>query len=85
MRSAFTLIEILVTMVLLTVIMGVVVPTGYKMLEQFTAIVDRSQAENAIQIKRMEAFSSATQLEMNYDHRHYLLRKNGMVEVHETK
>ena len=78
-RTAFTLIEILVTLIMLTIIMAVVVPVGSNMLDQFSRITEQNRAEHDFQLKRMQAFAQGKTEYVMYEDLNYTLKSNGIM------
>ena len=83
MKAAFTLIEILITLILLSLVMGIVVPSGVKLLDQFSLIVKKQQEETLFQLKRANAFAASERVEALYLGKRYTIKPNGILLYHE--
>ena len=81
MRQGFTLIELLVVIVMLTLVMSVVVPSGAKVLDQSKVVFDNAVRKYTFQLQRMEAFSSGVSREVVYAGQTYRLKPNGIYVV----
>jgi prepilin-type N-terminal cleavage/methylation domain-containing protein len=56
MRAAFTLVELLVVLVIMTLVMGVVIPQGSKMLSGYEHTMGRLKEEENLSQMRARAF-----------------------------
>lgn len=83
MRAAFTLIEVLVTLILLSAVMAIVVPYGAKMLERFTGVLSNAEADVRQQLLRLDAFVRAENIDSTYEGKRYTYKPNGVVLIHE--
>lgn len=83
MRGAFTLIEVLVTLILLSAVMAIVVPYGAKMLERFTDVLARAEADVDQQLLRLDAFVHAEDVNVTFEGKRYTYKANGVVLIHE--
>jgi prepilin-type N-terminal cleavage/methylation domain-containing protein len=79
MRSAFTLVELLVVLAILTVIMGVVVPQGAKMLGGYQRTIARLAAENNLSVMRARSFIELREYNVTVDGRLYRILPKGVV------
>lgn len=59
MKRAFTLIELLVVLVIMTVVMGLIIPQGSKMLDSFKNSVSKIQQKHQLSLDRSSAFIKA--------------------------
>jgi prepilin-type N-terminal cleavage/methylation domain-containing protein len=82
-RNGFTLIEVLVVLVLLTIIMGVIVPAGSKMLGQFSETAQSAERNVDQQMLRLKAFIHAQDTNVSFEGRQYTYKANGVVLIHE--
>lgn len=56
MKKAFTLIELLVVLVIITVVMGLVIPLGSKMLSNFENSLNTIKQKHKLSLDRSYAF-----------------------------
>lgn len=78
-RSAFTLIELLVVLVVLTLIMGVVVPKGAKMLQNYQKSLNKMKSEQKLSKYKAEAFLQAQDINITMGKKIYHISKKGLV------
>lgn len=64
MRKAFTLIELLVVMVIMTVIMGMVVPQGSKLLDSFQTRLKVTKEKQELSKQKSVSFLQAKEQEV---------------------
>jgi len=81
-RHAFTLVELLVTIAMLAVIMGVVVPMGAKMLSRFEKRLARIERDQNLSHTRAEAFLKARDTNLTLDKHRYHIDARGVVIKH---
>ena len=79
MRSAFTLIELLVVLVIITLVMGVVIPKGAKMLSSYQHSLERVEAEQNLSKTRAEAFLQAKDFNLTQGDKSYFISKKGVI------
>ena len=79
MRKAFTLIELLIVLTIITLVMGVVVPKGVKMLSSYEHAIERSQEIQKLSQAQGEAFLLAKEIEIKLLDKHYKITKKGML------
>ncbi len=79
MRDAFTLIELLVVLVILTLIMGVVVPQGAKMLHRYEKKLDKMKQKHQLGMLQAKAFLSVQEYNMTIENTIYRISKKGIV------
>ena len=79
MRSAFTLIELLVVLVIITLVMGVVIPKGAKMLNGYQHSLQRIKAEQNLSKSRADAFLEARDINITQNGKHYIITKKGVI------
>ena len=79
MRSAFTLIELLVVLVIITLVMGVVIPKGAKMLSSYQHSLLKMEAEQNLSRLRAGAFLEVKDFNLTVEGKHYLITKKGVI------
>jgi len=83
MKRAFTLIELLVVLVIMTVIMGLVIPQGSKMLDSFKNSVSKIQQKHQLSLDRSSAFIKAEEKKVQMDGIEYDISAKGVLEKDE--
>lgn len=79
MRKAFTLIEILVVLVILTIVMAVVIPQGAKMLSSYEHSLTKIKEKQKLSKSKAKAFLQAKDINITIANKHYLILKKGVV------
>ena len=82
MRNGFTLIELLVVLTIVTLVMGVVVPKGVKLMSSYEHSLDRMEDLRNISEQRAKAFLLAKEISLNIGNKQYLFtRKGEIIEI----
>lgn len=84
MKSGFTLIELLVVMVILTVIMGLVVPSGSRMLSSFEKSIQNIKDKHMLSLQIADAFIGAKDTNISLAGGSYRITKKGLLVKDET-
>jgi len=79
MRSAFTLIELLVVLVIITLVMGVVIPKGAKMLSSYQHSLSRVEEKQNLSNTRANAFLEAKDFNLTQGKKKYIITKKGVI------
>ena len=79
MRSGFTLIELLVVLTIITLVMGVVVPKGAKLLSSYEKSIQKAQDKQTLSKLRAEAFLEAEDKNVTIDGKKYQATKKGVL------
>ena len=79
MREAFTLIEVLVVLVILTFVMAVVIPQGAKMLASYEKSLTKIKTKQKLSKSRAKAFFQARDLNVSIEKKQYRILKKGVV------
>lgn len=79
MRGAFTLIEVLVVLIILTLVMAVVIPEGSKMLSGYKNSLMKIKEKEKLSKNKAEAFLQAKDINMTISNKHYIILKKGVV------
>ena len=83
MRKAFTLIELLVVMIIITVVMGMVVPQGSKMLDSFQKSIEKTKDQQKLSKERSYAFIRAQETNIDILDAHYHISSKGVLTKYE--
>ena len=83
MKRAFTLIELLVVMMIITVVMGLVVPKGSKMLDGFTKSLEVTKEKQRLSKERSLAFIRANEIDIDILGISYHISSKGVLTKHE--
>jgi prepilin-type N-terminal cleavage/methylation domain-containing protein len=78
-RKAFTLLELLVVLTIITLVMGVVVPKGSKMLSSYEHSLDRMKDKQEISKMRATAFLQAKDEKLKLKDKEYKFTKKGII------
>jgi len=78
-RQAFTLIEILVVLVILTLVMAVVIPRGAKILSSYQRSLAKIKTKQKLSKLRATAFLQARDINVTIDKKQYLFSKKGVL------
>ncbi len=78
MRGAFTLIELLVVLVIVTLVMGVVIPRGAKMLSGYQRTTARLKSEENLSRMRARAFLELHEYNVTVDGIRYRCTMEGI-------
>jgi len=79
MRVAFTLIELLVVLVIITVIMGVVIPSGAHMLHRYEKSLQKIKDKQALSKAKSNAFIEAKDVDIVLNYKQYHITKKGYI------
>ena len=79
MRGGFTLIELLIVLTIITLVMGVVVPQGAKMLSSYERTIERSKELQKLSKAREEAFLQAKEIDIAALGKEYHISKKGII------
>ncbi len=79
MREAFTLIELLIVLVILTLVMAVVIPQGAKMLSSYENSLTKIKEKQKLSKGKAKAFLQAKDINVTIGNKHYLILKKGVV------
>jgi len=79
MRAAFTIIELLVVLTIITLVMGLVVPKGSKMLKSYENSIKKIERDQQLSKAKAKAFLQATEIEVNIDMSVYCISKKGIL------
>lgn len=83
MKKAFTLIELLVVLVVLIVIMGLVVPSGYKMFKGFESTLNNIKSQQNFFIQVSNSFISLEEQNATLFNTNYSISSKGIVQKNE--
>ena len=83
MRSAFTLIELLVVLVIMVVVMGLVMPQGSKMLDNFTRSLDKTKDKQKLSSERSLCFIQAKESSLDVLDATYHISSKGVLTRYE--
>jgi len=84
MRSGFTLIELMVVMVIMTVVMGLIIPKGSKMLDSFQNYISKTKDMQTLSKERSMAFIEAKEKTLNILDSNYHISSKGVLTKYET-
>jgi len=79
MKTAFTLIELLVVLVIITLVMGVVIPKGAKMLSGYEKSLARIQDKQTLSKAKAKAFLEAKDIDIHLGDKTYHITKKGVI------
>lgn len=83
MRSAFTLIELMVVMIILVIIMAMVIPKGSKMLDSFEKSVQKTKDKQKLSKARSMSFLQAKEQDLNISKKFYKISAKGVITEYE--
>ena len=83
MKQGFTLIELLVVMMILTVIMGLIVPKGSKMLDAFERTVNKLEDKHTLSQEVSKAFLGANEKFIDILDKNYYISSKGVLTEYE--
>lgn len=83
MRKAFTLIELLVVLVIMTFVLGLVVPKGSKMLDGFQRQINITLEMQELSKERSLAFIKAKEKNIDILAKHYNISAKGVLTEYE--
>ncbi|UCN00588.1 prepilin-type N-terminal cleavage/methylation domain-containing protein [Sulfurimonas sp. SWIR-19] len=78
-RKAFTLVELLVVLVIMTVVLGVVVPIGSKMLSRFEGSLNKNKELQNLSKMRADSFITLQEHNVTVGIKEYRTTKRGVV------
>ena len=84
MRAGFTLIELMVVMVIMTVVMGLIIPKGSKMLDSFQNYISTTKDKQTLSKERSMAFIGAKEKTLNILDSNYHISSKGVLTKYET-
>lgn len=79
MRSGFTLIEMLVVLLLMTVVLSVTVPMGSKIFKQFQNYVEKIEEKHQLNQEQAFAFIGAKETNLLVEDVNYSISAKGVV------
>jgi len=83
LRRGFTLIELLVVMSIITIVMGVVIPKGAKMLDGFEQSLKIVQAKQSLSKARSLSFIQAKEKHIDILGNSYYISSKGVITKNE--
>lgn len=79
MKSGFTLVELLVVLAIMTIVMGVVVPLGSKMLHSFQSSVEKNKEVQNLSKMRADSFITLQEHNVTVGTKEYRTTKRGVI------
>ena len=83
MKRAFTLIELLVVLVIITVVMGLVIPLGSKMLSDFQSSIDTIKQKHTLSLDKSYAFIKSKEKNVTIKDIPYIISTKGVLLKYE--
>ena len=79
MRQAFTLIELIVVMAILSFTMAIILPKGYKLLESFEKRMNVATEKQQLSVQRAWAFLSLEEKNVSVGSMSYHISTKGLI------
>jgi len=79
MKSGFTLVELLVVLLLMTIVLSVTMPIGSKMFTQFKNYVSKVEKKHEFNQKKAFSFIEAKEKHIMLDDINYTISQKGVI------
>jgi len=83
LRSAFTLIELMVVMIIMTLLMAMIAPSGAKMLDSFEKSIQITKDKQELSKQRSISFLQAQEQNIKIAGKIYHISSKGVITKHE--